>query len=297
MGHPMKHKMAHHAAWATVAAVLLAGCGATRQSASDAAFEAANDLTSHGQYAEAFDKYLSNQGRATWDSVAWRNATIAASHTGHDSLACLWGFMYPSTGDTAKLEALAQSLERQKRQTERTDLILSNKSVFNHILGRDGVANMEAETYARIGDARIVDVYPTLSDANVKASVFDAYMKKAQEGGATTKELEERCKDILKTAPEQKTALRFLGRTRYEKAEALYADAMNDYNKKKSQAAYAYLMRDLKKYVTPVYRESRGYFEKLHKVSPDDKSVVKYLININDRLSNEAEVKRLRKLL
>lgn len=297
MEHPMKHKIAHHTAWATVAAALLAGCGATRQSASDAAFEAANDLTSHGQYAEAFDKYLSNQGRTTWDSVAWRNATIAASHTGHDSLACLWGFMYPSTGDTAKLEALAQSLERQKRQTERTDLVLSNKSVFNHILGRNGVVKIEAETYARIGDARIVDIYPTLSDANVKASVFDAYMKKAQERGATAKELDERCKDILKTAPEQKTALRFLGRTRYEKAEALYADAMNDYNKKKSQAAYAYLMRDLKKYVTPVYRESRGYFEKLHKVSPDDKSVVKYLININDRLSNEAEVKRLRKLL
>lgn len=293
----MKHIMSHHTAWATVAAVFLAGCGAVRQSASDAASESANDLASHGQYAEAFAIYLSNQGRATWDSVTWRNATIAASRTGHDSLACLWGFMYPSTGDTTKLEALAQSLRRQKRQTERTDLILSNKSVFRHILGREGVANIEAETYARIGDARIVEVYPTLSDDSVKASVFDAFMKKAQEKGATTKELEERCKDILKTAPTQKTALRFMGRTRYEKAEALYADAMNDYNKKKSQAAYAYLMRDLKKYVTPVYRESRGYFEKLHKVSPDDKSVVKYLININDRLSNEAEVKRLRRLL
>lgn len=293
----MKHKMSLHTACATVAAVLLAGCGAMRQSASDSVFASANDLTSHGQYAEAYDKYLSNLGRATWDSVAWRNATIAASHTGHDSLACLWGFMYPSTGDTAKLEALAQSLARQRRQTERADLILSNKGTFRHILGRDGVASIEAATYAQIGDARIVDVYPTLSDDSVKASVFDAFMKKAQEKGATAKELEERCKDILRSAPAQKTALRFMGRTRYEKAEALYADAMNDYNKKKSQAAYAYLMRDLKKYVTPVYRESRGYFEKLHKVSPDDKSVVKYLININDRLSNEAEVKRLRRLL
>lgn len=284
-------------ACAATAAALLAGCGAMRQSASDTTFASANDLTSHGQFAEAFDKYLSGQGRATWDSVAWRNATIAANQTGHDSLACLWGFMYPSTGDTAKLEALALSLERQKRQTERTDLVLSNKGVFRHILGNDGVANIEARTYAQLGDARIVDVYPTLSDDSVKASVFDAFMKKAQEKGVATKELAERSKDILKSVPAQKTALRFMGRTRYEEAEALYTKAMNDYNKKKSQAAYAYLMRDLKKYVTPVYKESREYFERLYKASPDDKSVVKYLININDRLSNEAEVKRLRRLL
>ena len=85
--------------------------------------------------------------------------------------------------------------------------------------------------------------------------------------------------------------------TKYAKAEATYTKLMSDYNKNKTQAAYAYLTRDLKKVVSPMYKESRTYFERLRKNEPENKTYIKYLVYINDRLSNEKEVARLKKLL
>lgn len=280
----------------TAIATFLVSCGSGSKLTDNNQFKTANDLTAQGRYAEAYNIYMANKCVASWDSLSLRNATIAASETLHDSIASVWGFLYPSTSDTTKLCALGNSLKRLGRLEERTDLILSNKDIFCHILGSTEVANTEARRYAQTSDDRLVTLYPTLTDNAVKAEVFDTFMKKAQ-SKLSSKEIETHCIDILKSSPEQKTALRYLGRTRYESAEAKYASAMNDYNKKKSQAAYAYLTRDLKKYVTPLYKESRNYFDRLHKLDPTDKTIVKYLININDRLNNADEVKRLKKLL
>ena len=72
---------------------------------------------------------------------------------------------------------------------------------------------------------------------------------------------------------------------------------MNEYNKNKSQAAYAYMARDLKRVVTPLYKESRDYFEKLRQLQPEDKNNLKYLINIYNRLENKTKAKELEKLL
>lgn len=277
-------------------ASFFSSCGPSSKLTDNSQFEKANALTAQGKYAEAYDIYMAHKGVAAWDSVSLRNATIAASETLHDSIASVWGFLYPSSSDTSKLCALGNSLKRLDRLEERTDLILANKDVFRHILGANEVANTEVCRYAQTSDDRIVALYPTLTDNSVKAEVFDVFMKKAQ-SSLSSKDIEAQCLDILKSAPEQKTALRYLGRSKYEAAEAKYASAMNDYNKKKSQAAYAYLTRDLKKYVTPLYKESRTYFDRLLKIDSTDKTVVKYLININDRLSNADEVKRLKKLL
>lgn len=276
-------------------ASFFSSCGSSSKLADNSEFEKANALTAQGKYAEAYDIYMAQKGIAAWDSVSLRNATIAASETLHDSIASVWGFLYPSTSDTSKLCALGNSLKRLDRLEERTDLILANKDVFRHILGANEVANTEVRRYAQTYDDRIVALYPTLTDNSVKAEVFDVFMKKAQ-SSLSSKDIEAQCLDILKSA-RAKDGLRYLGRTKYEAAEAKYASAMNDYNKKKSQAAYAYLTRDLKKYVTPLYKESRTYFDRLLKIDSTDKTVVKYLININDRLSNANEVKRLKKLL
>ena len=278
-----------------VATGLLASCGSGSK-ISKKTFAEANALTAQGRYAEAYNEYITNATAATWDSTAWRYATIAASETSHDSIACVWGMMTSSTADTVKLRVLDKSLSRLGRETERTTLVLANKPVFIHILGKSTVADIEAKYYATTADDRIVEVYPTLTNNTVKAEVFDVFIKKAQ-NSLEPKEIEMFCVDVLKSSPEQQTALRYMGQAKYKAAEEKYAKAMNEYNKKKSQAAYAYLTRDLKKYVTPLYKESRTYFEKVHKADPSDKTVIKYLININDRLSNEAEVKRLKKLL
>ncbi len=292
----MTTKYIHPLLAAIAIAALVSSCGPSSKLTDKSQFEKANALTAQGNYAEAYDIYMSHKGVTAWDSVSLRNATIAASETLHDSIASVWGFLYPSTSDTSKLCALCNSLKRLDRLEERTDLILANKDVFSHILGISEVANTEARRYAQTSDDRIVALYPTLTNNSVKAEVFDVFMKKAQ-SRLNSKDIETQCLDILKSDSEQKTALRYMGRTKYEAAEAKYASAMNDYNKKKSQAAYAYLTRDLKKYVTPLYKESRTYFDRLLKIDSTDKTVVKYLININDRLSNADEVKRLKKLL
>ena len=287
-----KHNILTLSAIATAA--LLASCGSGSKLAKGT-FSEANSLTSQGRYAEAYQAYANNK-TAVWDSVACRNATIAASETSHDSIACVWGAMFPSTADTLKLRAFGNSLRRLGQEAEHTSLVLANRDVFRHILGKSAVADIEARYYAKNSDDRIVEVYPPLTNNEVKAEVFDPFMKKAQDK-LDGKDIEKYCLDILKSSPEQKTALRYVGATKYKAAEEKYEKAMKEYNKKKSQAAYAYLNRDLKKYIAPLYKESRTYFEKLHKIDSSDKTVVKYLININDRLSNEAEVKRLKKLL
>lgn len=290
---PMKSKK--HIQLAAVGLALLAvGCGANKNSVKGRCPQEANSLAREGRFDEAFGKYQACDV-AVWDSVTFRLAAIAASETGHDSAACAWGLTFSATGDTARLKALNKSLSNMGKTDELAALVQSNQSVFESIIGADGVRTISARTYAASGDERIVGLYPTLPN-EVKAEVFDPYFKKAQ-AKLSPKELEKTCKDVLKIDAKQKTALRFLGRSKYEEAEAKYAKAMGDYNKNKSQAAYAYLRRDLKKYITPLYTESRTYFERLLKETPEDKTVVKYLININDRLSNDAEVKRLKKLL
>lgn len=281
---------------AVVTALFVISCGPGIKVAKNKPFLDANALVGQGRYAEALDIYMAHKGVIAWDSISLRNATIAASETNHDSLAAVWGFLYPSTADTLKLKSLGNSLKRLGRDEERTNLILSNENTFTYILGNVEIQNVKARFYAQNNDDRLLDLYPTLSDNTVKAEVFDTFFKKAQ-SQLTAKDLEKHCVDILKSTPNQTTALMHMGRSKYKQAETKYASAMDDYNKKKSQAAYAYLTRDLKKYVTPLYKESRTYFEKLLKLDSKDKTIVKYLININDRLNNQDEVKRLKKLL
>lgn len=291
---PMKNKRL--ALLATVGlALLAAGCGPSKNMTQNRCANEANSLASQGRFGEAFSKYESCDV-ALWDSVTFRLAAIAASETGHDSAACSWGLAFSATGDTARLKALNRSLGNLGRTDELTALISSNQGVFDGIIGSEKVNSVLARSYVASGDERIVSLYPTLADNAVKLEVFDAYFKKAQTK-LTPKELSNACKEVLKIDAGQKTALRFMGRSKYEEAEAKYAKAMGDYNKNKSQASYAYLRRDLKKYISPLYVESRTYFERLLKVTPEDKTVVKYLINISDRLGNEAEVRRLKRKL
>lgn len=223
-------------------------------------------------------------------------ATISASTIQEDSAACAWGSRFSSFGDVEKLRAISVSLERLGGTEDRNRLILSDTTSFFSILGEQPVLCIVAKEQAKNQDKSLVTTYGRLTDESVKAELFDSYFKSAR-GLVGEQQLERDCAGVLKTSPDKRNALYFLGKRKYDTAESTYAKLMSDYNKKKTQAAYAYLTRDLKKVVTPLYRESKSYFERLRKIDADNETYIKYLININDRLSNQAEVKRLKKLL
>lgn len=280
-----------------VAAIFATGCGPNKQLIATQTHAEANQLTEAGQYAEAFAKYTSEAASgAAMDSTTLRNATIAASYIGKDSAAVAWGTRYSSCGDQPKLKALEVSYGRLGMNDERKSLILSDTTSFFAILGQQPVLEIKARELASVKSEELVSVFGRLESKEVKSELFDTFFKMAQKS-LSAKSLEKSCKDQLKVNPEQESALKYLGTKKYEAAESSYSKLMNDYNKNKTQAAYAYLTRDLKKTVTPLYRESKEYFNQLHKLDPENKTYIKYLININDRLSNSAEVKRLKKLL
>lgn len=279
-----------------ILAVIMAGCAGGKKVADTQVIAEANRLVDEKQYEAAMAKYLTLTNRQTWDSLTYRRATIAASKTEKDSLACRWGRMFSSAGDSEKLSALYQSMKRIGRTEDMADLVVDNTETFKTIIGGDETNAIVARAYAVRGDKRLIELYPELTAAGVKAEVFDAYFKMAKTD-LTESQARAKCQEILKAEPNQKTALAYLGKVTYEKAEKEYAKTMNEYNKNKSQAAYAYMARDLKRVVTPLYKESRDYFEKLRQLQPEDKNNLKYLINIYNRLENKTKAKELEKLL
>lgn len=282
---------------AGVATMIMNGCAPNKQLIAKQTIDEANKLYAAGQYAEAYGKYSSSSAQSVeWDSETCRMATICASTIHEDSAACAWGALFSSFGDVEKLKAISTSLERLGDTEGRNSLILSDTASFFSILGEQPVLCIIAKEQAKNQDKSLVATYGRLTDESVKAELFDSYFKFAR-NTVGEKQLERYCADVLKTSPDKQNALYFLGKRKYDSAEGTYAKLMSDYNKKKTQAAYAYLTRDLKKVVTPLYKESKSYFERLRKIDADNETYIKYLININDRLSNQAEVKRLKRLL
>lgn len=280
-----------------VASLLAYGCAPSKQVVAKQTLTEANKLTDAKAWEEAYAKYTSDAANAiAWDSSTYRNATICASKLTHDNEAVAWGYKYSSFGDAKKLEALNASLSRLGLEEQRKTLIMSDTTSFFSILGEQSVLEIRALRQFELKEEGLVETYGRLTNTKVKSKVFDTYMKLAQKK-MTAKRMEADCKEILQIAPDNKSALYYLASTKYAKAEATYTKLMSDYNKNKTQAAYAYLTRDLKKVVSPMYKESRTYFERLRKNEPENKTYIKYLVYINDRLSNEKEVARLKKLL
>lgn len=279
-----------------VVAASLVGCGGSKVPVANKTIQEGNELARQGRWTEALAKYSSPGANAKWDSTSYRWATIAAVNANSDSLAALWGTRFPSNGDTLKSAALATAYQRLGDQQRRDSLLVTDARLFEGVLGRADVTAARARTYARNGDEKLVQVFHRLDDKALKVALFDDYFKLAN-GKDTEALIAKECKAQLAAEPDNVRALRFLGKAKYEQAEKLYKKAMDDYNKKKTQASYAYLARDLKKVISPLYREARDYFEALAKLQPDDKNPVRYLVNIYRRLDNEQKAKQLEKKL
>lgn len=277
-------------------AVLLSSCGGQKVPVVNRSVQEANALSEQGRWAEALAKYSEPGSGAQWDSLSYRWATVAASRMQSDSLSVDWGLRHSSRGDTLKSRALAQALLRRGLTARRDSLIESDAASFEGSLPQADIRAARARTYAKRGDERLVPLFHRLDDKQLKAALFATYFKLAQ-GKDSEALIAKECRQQLAADKDDEQALRFLARARYNEAEKLYKKAMDDYNKKKSQAAYAYLSRDLKKVISPIYREARDFFERLAKLQPVDKTNIKYLVNIYRRLDNEEKARQLEKKL
>ena len=276
---------------------ILFGCGSTKESTGNKKCAEANRLAAMGDYANAVSLYKEmDNAQTTLDSASLRLATIAAQATGENTLACKWGYAYSSKGDTAKLDALAKSLVALGRNDDRATLIEDNKPIFNHLLGSQNVSTTLTDFYAKNNSPKIKETFPELADPQLKAKYFASYFPHVK-NDMPEAQAEKLCAEIIKQDKDNITAIEYVAKIKYDRAEKKFKSAYADYEKhNKTTAAHAYLARDLKQ-VSGEYRNCKSLFEKLHKMQPDNKSYIKYLININLRLENKTEAKRLEKLL
>jgi len=101
---------------------------------------------------------------------------------------------------------------------------------------------------------------------------------------------------ILDKNPANEEALFYKGKIYFNRAEKLYQSEMTKYNQNPNYTTYAYLKRELKK-VSADFRLSRDLFEKLHELSPENKTYITYLKNCYVRLEMKAEAAKMDRLL
>ncbi len=290
-------RFTHRVIVALTSSLLLYSCAGNKLTATAKLIAEANKFATNADYTTAYDRYTQMESRQEWDSVTYRLATISASKTDHDSIARAWGRHYLSTNDTLKLTALNKSLCALGKDSERAELAEQNTALFiEKILGEQPTYSLLARHYAKTNNSKLKSIYTHLTETADKTKLFGTYFNMVRKE-VDDKEATTLCREALKDNPNDVVALNYMAVSTYNNAESKYKKTMDDYNKNKTQAAYAYMSRDLKRVITPMYKQSRDYFERLRKAEPDNKNNVRYLINIYRRLDNKQKVQELEKLL
>ncbi len=276
--------------------LIVSACGSSQKltqalsSEADAAFQSGDYATAVAKYNELTSKEV------VLDSVQSRQMAIAANRINDHQTAFAYGTKYAiSEGDTTLVLAVAESADSLQNFPISISLTEKNLALFEEKYGSDATYEKLALYYAETSDKKLCQYYDKLTSSSVRSECFDVYFDMAKDSLSVLQQ-QNLCKKALKDNPQQEKALFVLARTKYESAEEQYKVTMAEYNKKKNATTYAYLRRDLKK-ISAVYVESKGYFEKLRKIDEENKTYIKYLININLRLDQPDKAKALEKLL
>ncbi|MCR5696363.1 MAG: hypothetical protein K6G73_05230 [Marinilabiliaceae bacterium] len=255
----------------------------------------ANALFNAGNYTEAFNAYLAIDSVALLsDTIARRNAIISAYNT-HNYKYATSHAIFAFNNDKELLTAVEKSFCALGMTEKANVLILNYESIFTAEYGEKAIANRLAAYHNERESRQLVNYYSKIDNDSLRVACFDNYFKFTSSSMSDDEKLNA-CKEILQLAPKQETALRFMAINQYKTAEAKYNAAMAEYNKKKNATTYAYLRRDLKR-ISATYRECKAKFETLRTINPENKDYIKYLININLRLDNNAQAKELEKQL
>ncbi len=254
---------------------------------------------SQGDYVNAcaaYDNIISNAGNngETPADDVYRNGASAAIHLQKFSKAAFWLskienptaedcnnaiVSYEKSGD---LMSLISYLERQKDKV-------------SAVVGEAAYHSRLCAVFGTIGNAEGVMANWPKSDNKTKLEWFKLYFDSVKDS-MTENELSKLCDSVLAIDGNNSDAHFYKAVQKYEKCEARYKKLLDDYEKKKNATTYAILKRDLK-FLSADYREAKDMFENLRKLAPDNKSYIKYLINIYNSLDQGDKAKQLERLL
>ncbi len=275
--------------------VLVTACGASKNATQTLRAEA-DTLFVHQDYAAALEKYLQVAEQAGTDTLTNRQICVAANKVARHDVAVKYGVASQvSQADTVYLFALSQSLDSVGREHETVPLIESRRAQFDRHYGQSCVDCKLALYYNQTQDVKLKGVYPKLEVGSVRAQCFANYFRMVRDSLSESSNMK-LCRAALKDNAEQETALFYIAKTLYDQGEEQYKSAMDDYNKKKNATTYAYLRRDLKR-ASATLVESKENFERLRRIDSENKTYIKYLININLRLEQKDKARELEKLL
>lgn len=273
-------------------AILFASCASTKGGSTSAA-KKADALFNQGNYNEAMAIYKTIDSLSR-DSHIYYRMSQCELHNGN----YIDGAKYASLSnvtDSVMKENFNELFTALKSHQSQLSAIENNTEYFGKLYGKKYVMETLAGFYSYTSDPKMIDLYQQIEDAELRNEYFAPYFSIAK-SHKDEKELTSICNEALKANPKEIVALKYLGTQTYNKAEASYKAAMDEYNKKKNATTYAYLCRDLKK-ISAIYIESKNYFEKVRNIDKADQGTIKYLINIYNRLDQPAKAKSLQKLL
>ena len=253
-------------------------------------------LFSQGNYAAALEKYKRlNLETHQFDSVLYRNVTIAAYKVGEYDLSCRYGTKISHIGDNELAFVLYESQDSVGQPDNALFLIEENQQIFEDKYGKQTILTRLANHYIETNDAKIVGIYKRADTPELRSACFDNYFKHIKDS-TSEKELMTICRNALKDNPDQLKAVDYIAVSLYNTGEQKYNSVMAEYNKNKNATTYAYLRRDLKR-ISTIYVEAKTHFEHLRKLNPEEKNYIRYLINIYNRLDQGDKSKALKKLL
>ncbi len=277
----------------TLVVCALSACSLKNVVSPSSTLTKAESLFSQGAYAEALPLYERTLD-AVGDSASFCHAAVSYAAVGQYEKSIEIAGRYDVGFDSLLSANLKSVVDSMSQKNEYLNLVVNNRKLFSSQFDNKQLTDDIALAYCANKDRRLSDCYSAVSK-DVRSKVFPVYFSFASKDKDDA-ELLKMCKEALSDNPDQVVALKYIGVSRYNSAEAEYKKVMAEYNKNKNATTYAYLRRDLKK-ISTVYVDSRTYLEKVRAIDSADIQVVKYLINIYNRLDQPAKAKSLQKLL
>lgn len=263
------------------------------QTGADAAFDLGDFEKAYQLYTEYVNLAESNQAEVA-DAVYAKLAMASLKTDKLEEAKTLYTKLLDKNQDDNLLLEYAQGLQQEGKAKDELDLWnkyqAKDANIIKHQVERQVALNSDLGN-----NEDAVAIYEAKKDVGLSKETTFTYLKSLAELDQTTK-AKKVSKDLIKANPDYKEALEWAGKYYYELADKRYKYEMAKYNKKKNATTYAYLRRDLKK-VSSDFRTSRGYFEQLRKIDPENKSYIKYLKNCYLRLEQKDKAAQMDKLL
>lgn len=271
-----------------IAIVLIFQACATQQASNQgqSAFKKGNYETA----LQNFEQVIKNREDAgnSAEAEVYYKAGIAAWELGHTKKAIRYlekaeYLEYPSPRLYTTLARAARSIDNLSKELDALENYRKNFPQGKHI---DSISLRLFETYVESENwQKAVELWPKVKDrAQSDVDLLTGYLtvtKKLEHDKSAGKLAEK----ILEQDPDNISALEWMGKKYFWKAENMYVEEMTAYKNNRTTSQYNRLLNKLDQ-VYPSFEQARDYFLKLYKLDPKPK-YADFLGKIYKRLQEE----------